>query len=642
MEGAPNKYQYLNKIDSPDDLKKFKIEDLISVSKELRDFIIESVSKNPGHFGASLGVVELTVALHYAFNTPHDKIIWDVGHQAYGHKILTGRRDMFHTNRKYKGISGFPSPFESEYDSFGVGHSSTSISAALGIAVASKLKGENRNTIAVIGDGSLTGGLAFEGLNNLASTQSNVLMVLNDNKIAIDASTGALREYLTDISTSKTYNRIKDDVWKFLGRVDKLGANFQGFTQRIDNAIKSIVLRNSNLFESLGIRYFGPVDGHDVILLTKLFNDLKNIPGPKILHVITQKGKGFFEAEKNQTKWHAAPGMFDCKTGKLIPEENPCKNKVRFQDVFGKAIIELAEKNQNIVAITPAMLSGCSLVEFNDRFPNRCFDVGIAEQHAVTFAAGLAIQGLKPFCNIYSSFSQRAYDQIIHDVALQNLPVVMCLDRAGLVGQDGATHHGSFDLSFLRCIPNIVVAAPRNAQQLRNLMYSAQLEKTNYPYIIRYPRGNTSNFNLNKEFSEIYTGKGECLKNGCEIALISIGPSGNVALDAANILENEDLSISVYDMIFAKPIDEELLHKICNKYSVILSIEDNSIVGGFGSAVLEFISDNNYNRLKLVRLGIPDLFISHGTQDELKVECEYDLNSLILKIKEVHKMFITC
>lgn len=641
MDNNYLKYSLLSKIDSPEDLKKIENKDLIKVCSELRDFIIESVSKNPGHFGASLGVVELTVALHYAFETPNDKIIWDVGHQAYGHKIITGRRDLFHTNRRYKGISGFPTPSESEYDAFGVGHSSTSISAALGIAVASKLKGENRKAIAVIGDGSLTGGLAFEGLNNVASTKSDVLIVLNDNKIAIDESTGALREYLTDISTSKTYNRIKDDVWKFLGRVDRIGANFQGFTQRIDNALKSIVLRNSNLFESLGIRYFGPVDGHDVVLLTKLFNDLKDIPGPKLLHIITQKGKGFLEAEKNQTKWHAAPDFFDCKTGELKPSKSNSKNLVKFQDVFGEAIIELAEKNKNIVAITPAMMSGCSLVEFNKKYPDRCFDVGIAEQHAVTFAAGLAIQGLRPYCNIYSSFSQRAYDQIIHDVALQKLPVVMCLDRAGLVGNDGATHHGSFDISFLRCVPDIVVSAPRNAKQLRNLMYSAQLQKNNLPYIIRYPRGHTKAFNHKQSFSEIITAKGECIKEGEDFAVLSVGPVGNVALEAAEILENENISIGVYDMIFAKPLDEKLLHHICKKYNYIVTVEDNSVIGGFGSAILEFISENNYDK-KLIREGIPDKFIGHGTQEELIVKCEYDLNSLILKLKAVHKMFITC
>jgi 1-deoxy-D-xylulose-5-phosphate synthase len=442
------KYQLLKDINSPDDLKKIDLSELPTVCEELRNFIIESASKNPGHFGASLGVVELTVALHYAYNTPVDQLVWDVGHQAYGHKILTGRRDLFHTNRTYGGISGFPSPKESEYDNFGVGHASTSISAALGIAKAANLQGEKINTVAIIGDGSLTGGIAFEGLNNLGASGENVLIVLNDNKIAIDENRGALKEYLTDIATSKTYNKVKDDVWYFLGRLNRLGLNVQSFSQKIDNAIKSIVLKNSNLFEALNIRYFGPVDGHDVVLLVKLFEDIKNIPGPKLLHIITKKGKGFKAAEENQTLWHAAPGKFDITTGKLT-DTSHCENEPqKFQDIFGDAIIELAKANPKICAITPAMISGSSLCKMFEEFPERSFDVGISEQHAVTFAAGLAIKGMLPFCNIYSSFMQRAYDQVIHDVALQNLKVIFCLDRAGLVGQDGPTHHGSFDLSF--------------------------------------------------------------------------------------------------------------------------------------------------------------------------------------------------
>ncbi|MDD3688011.1 MAG: 1-deoxy-D-xylulose-5-phosphate synthase, partial [Bacteroidales bacterium] len=487
-----SKYKRLKEINSPADLKKVDLRELPAVCEELRCFIIESASKNPGHFGASLGVVELTVALHYAYNTPTDQIVWDVGHQAYGHKILTGRRDLFYTNRNYKGISGFPNPKESEFDSFGVGHSSTSISAALGIAKGAALLNKKINTVAVIGDGSLTGGMAFEALNNMAASGDNVLIILNDNKIAIDESTGALKEYLTDIATSKTYNRVKDDVWNFLGRINRLGANVQGFTQKIDNAIKSIIMRNSNLFESLNIRYFGPVDGHDVVLLTKLFDDIKSIPGPKLLHVITKKGKGFKAAEQNQTLWHAAPGKFDVKTGEILSPD-PCAGEPqKFQDIFGDAIVELARKNPKIAAITPAMVSGSSLGKILCEFPNRCFDVGIAEQHAVTFSAGLAKQGMIPYCNIYSSFIQRAYDQIIHDVALQNLKVVFCLDRAGLVGHDGATHHGAYDISFLRCIPNMVIAAPRDEFQLRNLMFTAQLEKHNFPIAIRYPRGKST------------------------------------------------------------------------------------------------------------------------------------------------------
>ncbi len=635
------KYKLLSKVDSPDDLKKIDLKDIPKLCEELRCFIIESASKNPGHFGASLGVVELTVALHYAYNTPKDKIVWDVGHQAYGHKILTGRRDLFYTNRSYKGISGFPSPKESNHDSFGVGHSSTSISAALGMAVASKIKGEKNQTIAIIGDGALTGGMAFEGLNNAASTQSNVLIILNDNKIAIDESTGALKEYLTDIATSKTYNRVKDDVWNFLGRINRLGANVQGFTQKIDNAIKSIIMRNSNLFESLNIRYFGPIDGHDVVLLSKLLNDIKDIPGPKLLHVITKKGKGFKEAEKNQTMWHAAPGKFDIATGKLIETKKNENQPQKYQDIFGDAIIKLAKENPKIVAITPAMLSGSSLLKMQKEFPKRCFDVGIAEQHAVTFAAGMAINGLKPFCNIYSTFLQRAYDQIIHDVALQNLPVIMCLDRAGLVGNDGATHHGAFDISFLRCIPNLVIAAPRNEFQLRDLMYTAQLEKSNFPFIIRYPRGLSTQKPSEIKFNEIQIGKGQCLKKGENIAIISIGTPGNTALELANEMQKENINLSVYDMIFVKPLDMTLLHEIFETHEHVISIEDNSLAGGFGSSLAEIISDKNYN-IKLTRLGIPDKFIEHGTQAQLITDCGYDYTYLLNTVKKISNSFIKC
>ncbi len=636
-----NKYKLLNNINSPEDLKKIDLKLLQILCDELRCFIIESASKNPGHFGASLGVVELTVALHYAFNTPTDKLVWDVGHQAYGHKILTGRKDVFHTNRSYKGISGFPNPKESKYDAFGVGHSSTSISAALGMAVASKLMGEKNHTVAIIGDGALTGGMAFEGLNNAAITKSNVLIILNDNKIAIDENTGALKEYLTDIATSKTYNRVKDDVWHFLGRINRLGANIQGFTQKIDNAIKSIIMRNSNLFESLNIRYFGPIDGHDVVLLAKLLNDIKDIPGPKLLHVITKKGKGFKEAENNQTKWHAAPGKFEISTGKLIDSNKDLNRPQKYQDVFGDAIVQLAEKNQKIVAITPAMLSGSSLIKMQKKFPDRCFDVGIAEQHAVTFAAGLAAKGLKPFCNIYSTFSQRAYDQIIHDVALQNLPVVFCLDRAGLVGNDGATHHGAFDISFLKCIPNIIIAAPRNEFQLRDLMYTAQLDEIKSPFVIRYPRGLSTKKPSKIKFNKTTIGKGYCLRKGENIAIVSIGPPGNTALKVADELKNTGINISVYDMLFAKPLDIELLKDIFENYSHIISIEDNSISGGFGSSLSEIITDNSYN-IKLTRLGIPDKFIEHGNQDQLIKDCNYDYSYLLDAVKKIYKLFIMC
>lgn len=635
------KYKLLNTINSPADLKKIDFRDLISVCQELRSFIIEAASKNPGHFGASLGVVELTVALHYSLNTPKDRIIWDVGHQAYAHKILTGRRDKFHTNRKYKGISGFPTPHESEYDSFGVGHSSTSISAAQGISVASRLKNENFKTVAVIGDGSMTAGMAFEGLNNMSAFKNDVLIILNDNKIAIDENSGALKEYLTDIATSKTYNKVKEDVWHFLGRLNRLGADVQGFTQRIDNAIKSIVMRNSNLFESLNIRYFGPVDGHDVVLLTKLIEDIKDIQGPKLLHIITTKGKGFKQAEQNQTLWHAAPGKFDIHTGKLLKDENNVDEPQKFQDVFGDAIVKLASKNKKIVAITPAMLSGCSLIKMSKEFPDRCFDVGIAEQHAVTFSAGLAINGMIPFCNLYSSFAQRAYDQIVHDVALQNLHVVLCLDRAGLVGQDGATHHGAFDISYLRCIPNIVIAAPMDEFQLRNLMFTAQLDKNAFPFVIRYPRGKSSRPKSDISFEELEIGKGRCLLRGENLALVTIGTTGITALKIASELAKENISISVYDMIFAKPLDEKLLHEIFSNHKYVVSIEDNSISGGFGSSLLEFMSDNEYSNI-FKRYGIPDKFITHGTQEELYEECGYNFDKIHSDIKNFCKVFINC
>ncbi len=636
-----SKYKLLSKINCPADLRKSDLRDLPFVCNDLRCFIIESASKNPGHFGASLGVVELTVALHYSYNTPSDQIIWDVGHQAYGHKILTGRRDNFYTNRNYKGLSGFPNPKESEYDSFGVGHSSTSISAALGIATAAALQGEKINTVAVIGDGSLTGGMAFEGLNNLAATNSNVLIILNDNKIAIDESTGALREYLTDIATSKTYNRVKDDVWNFLGRINRLGANVQGFTQKIDNAIKSIIMRNSNLFESLNIRYFGPVDGHDVVLLTKLFDDIKDIPGPKLLHVITKKGKGFMQAEQNQTLWHAAPGKFDIETGQLLNQNKNENDPQKFQDIFGDAIVELASKNDRIAAITPAMVSGCSLGKMMKEFPSRCFDVGIAEQHAVTFAAGLAKKGMIPFCNIYSSFTQRAYDQIIHDVALQKLHVVMCLDRAGLVGHDGATHHGAYDISFLRCIPDVVIAAPMDEFQLRNLMFTAQMDKNAFPWIIRYPRGKSSMPKSEISFEEMVPGKGRCLIKGKDIAMVTIGTAGVTALKVAATLAEQGINISVYDMIFAKPLDNELLNDILSQHKYIVSVEDNSIAGGFGTSLLEYISDNDFD-VKLKRFGIPDRFVEHGTQEELIEECGYDYNNLLSGVKKIYNLLINC
>ncbi len=622
MQSQHTRYELLNKIDYPSDIQKLDPDDLIGVSEELRRFIIDVVSSNPGHFGASLGVVELTVALHYVFNTPRDKIIWDVGHQAYGHKILTGRRDIFHTNRKYKGISGFPKLSESPHDCFGTGHSSTSISAALGMAVASGLKKEdNRQFVAVIGDGSMTGGLAFEGLNNAGIQKSNLLVILNDNNIAIDPNVGALKEYLLDITTSQTYNKIKDELWHLLGKISKLGPNAREAAQKIEHGLKTALLKHSNLFESMNFRYFGPVDGHDVIYLTRVLKDLKNIPGPKLLHVRTVKGKGFPQAEQYQTIWHA-PGLFDKKTGELLRVKSDKPAPPRYQDVFGHTVLELAEKNDRIAGITPAMPTGCSLNIMMEKMPERTFDVGIAEQHAVTFSAGLAVKGLIPFCNIYSSFIQRAYDQVIHDVALQNLNVVFCIDRGGLVGDDGATHHGFFDLAYMRCIPNMTVSAPMNEEELRNLMYTAQL-KDKGPFAIRYPRGNGVMADWRRPFRKIPVGRGRKLRDGTDLAILSIGHPGNFAASACIELENENISAAHFDMRFLKPLDEGLLHQVFKKFTRVITVEDGILSGGFGSAILEFMSENDY-RARVVRLGIPDKFTDQGTLQQLYAECGFD------------------
>lgn len=625
---------YLGKIRFPSDLKNLKIEELIHVCKELRQYIIDEVSANPGHLGASLGVVELTVALHYIYNTPFDKIIWDVGHQAYGHKILTGRKEDFHTNRKYKGISGFPKMSESEYDSFGTGHASTSISAALGMAVANRQQGVNRNVIAVIGDGSLTGGLAFEGLNNIGNEQPNLLVILNDNNIAIDPSVGAIKEYLVDITTSRTYNRVKNEIWNLLGKINKIAPNARDYAKKLENGLKSILLKQSNLFEALNFRYFGPVDGHDVVHLTRLMHDLKNIKGPKLLHILTKKGKGFKQAELNQTKFHA-PGRFDKKTGEILKVKSDKSQPPLYQDVFGHTVLDLAKRNDRIIGITPAMPSGCSLKIMMDEMPERTFDVGIAEQHAVTFAAGLATQGLLPFCNIYSSFMQRAYDQIIHDVALQELHVVFCLDRGGLVGEDGPTHHGVLDLAYLRSIPNMIISAPMNEEELRNLMYTAQL-KNHGPFAIRYPKGRGVMVDWQKPYREIPVGKARILSEGTDVAILSIGHIGNIVSEAILRLEVENWSVAHYDMRFAKPLDEECLHKIFKKYKNIVTVEDGTIVGGFGSGVIEFMCENSYNST-VRRLGVPDRFIDHGTQKELYKECGYDAESVYLAVKAMVK-----
>jgi 1-deoxy-D-xylulose-5-phosphate synthase len=614
----------LSQIEFPADLRKLKEEELPEVCRELRQFIIDVVSQKGGHFGASLGVVELTVALHYVFNTPYDQLVWDVGHQAYGHKILTGRRKNFHTNRLYKGISGFPKRKESEYDTMGVGHSSTSISTALGMAVASRLKGEkDRHAIAVIGDGALTAGMAFEALNHGGIANSNLLVVLNDNCMSIDPNVGALKEYLTDITTSHTYNRFKDDIWNLLGKISKFGPNAQEIVSKIENGIKATLLKQSNFFESLKFRYFGPVDGHDVIRLQKVLNDMKGIPGPKILHVLTQKGKGYkFSEEGNQTLWHS-PGLFNKETGEIIKVVPKEPQPPRYQDVFGNTMVELAELNPKIMGITPAMPSGCSLNIMMKAMPDRAFDVGIAEQHAVTFSAGLATQGLVPFCNIYSSFMQRAYDQVIHDVALQNLHVVFCLDRGGLAGADGPTHHGAYDLAFFRCIPNMVVSAPMNEEELRNLMYTAQLDKNSFPFSIRYPRGKGVMPEWKKPFAEIQIGKGRKVRDGKDIAVLSIGHIGNIALTACRDLEKQGVSAALYDMRFVKPLDEALLHEVFSTFSKVITVEDGCIQGGMGSAVLEFMADNQY-MAQVKRLGIPDRIIEHGEQNELYAECGYD------------------
>ncbi len=625
----------LSQIEFPHDLRtKFTEKELVQICNELREYIIDVVSVKGGHFGASLGVVELTVALHYVFNTPIDQLVWDVGHQAYGHKILTGRRHNFHTNRLYKGISGFPKRSESEYDTFGVGHSSTSISAALGMAVASRIKGDTKKQhIAVIGDGAMTAGLAFEGMNHGGVENTNLLVVLNDNCMSIDPNVGALKEYLTDITTSHAYNKVKDEVWHLLGKISKFGPNAQAIAQKIENGIKASVLNSSNLFESLKFRYFGPIDGHDVNRLAKVMNDLKDIPGPKILHVLTMKGKGYkFSEEGNQTIWHS-PGLFNKQTGEIIKVVPKSPQPPKYQDVFGHTIVELAEKNEKIVGITPAMPSGCSLNIMMKAMPDRAFDVGIAEQHAVTFSAGLATQGLVPFCNIYSSFMQRAYDQVVHDVALQNLNVVFCLDRGGLAGADGPTHHGAFDIPYFRCIPNMVVSAPMNEAELRDLMYTAQLPNQG-PFSIRYPRGEGVMTEWKTPFKEINIGTGRKIKNGEDIAILSIGHPGNLVVKATDLLESKGISAAHYDMRFAKPIDEVLLHEVFSKFDKVITVEDGTIVGGMGSAVVEFMAEHGYSA-KVIRLGIPDKWIEHGTQKELYAECGFDPEAIAKTAEEL-------
>ncbi|WP_215225387.1 1-deoxy-D-xylulose-5-phosphate synthase [Echinicola shivajiensis] len=622
----------LAQINSPDELKKFSRDQLVQICEELRQYIIDSVSVYGGHFGASLGVVELTVALHYVLNTPSDQLVWDVGHQAYGHKILTGRRDKFHTNRLYKGISGFPKRKESEYDSFGVGHSSTSISAALGMAMASKYKGDDlKQHVAVIGDGSMTGGMAFEAMNHAGISDTNMIIILNDNCMSIDPNVGALRDYLTDITTSQTYNKFKDDLWRTLGKFSKFGSSAQEIISKVEGAVKSALLKQSNLFESLNLRYFGPVDGHDVNHLVEVLNDLKRIPGPKILHCLTVKGKGYDLAEKDQTKWHA-PGKFDKITGEISKKIHDTPQPPKYQDVFGHTLVELAEQDEKIMGITPAMPSGSSMNIMMKAMPDRAFDVGIAEQHAVTFSAGLATQGLKPFCNIYSTFMQRAYDQVVHDVCLQNLPVVFCLDRAGFAGADGPTHHGAYDLAYFRCIPNLVISAPMNEEELRNMMFSAS--KYEGPYSIRYPRGEGVMPDWRKPMREIPTGQGRIIREGEDIAILTLGHIGNYAIEACEKLEKDGLNPAHYDMRFVKPLDESLLHEVFGKFNKVITVEDGCLMGGFGSAVLEWMMDHNY-QAQVKRLGIPDEVIEHGTQMELHKECGFDPDGIAQAVKKL-------
>jgi 1-deoxy-D-xylulose-5-phosphate synthase len=620
----------LKNINSPADLKKLAPEQLFQACSELRQFIIDVVSVHGGHFAASLGVVELSVALHYVYNTPYDQLVWDVGHQAYGHKILTGRRDNFETNRKYKGLSGFPKRTESEYDTFGVGHSSTSISAALGMAIAAKYKGEDRKSVAVIGDGSMTAGMAFEAMNHAGVADADMLVILNDNCMSIDPNVGALKEYLTDISISPTYNKLKDDVWNLLGKIPGKRLS-RAVAQKVADGIKGAFSSQSNLFEALGMRYFGPIDGHNIAKLVDTLQDLKKIPGPKILHIITVKGKGYSLAEKDQTKWHA-PGLFDKVTGEIKKKVYDTPQAPKYQDVFGNTLLELAEKNPTIMGVTPAMPSGCSMKIMMDKMPNRAFDVGICEQHAATLSAGLATQGMRVYCNIYSSFMQRAFDQVVHDIAIQKLPVVLCLDRAGLVGEDGPTHHGAYDIPYFRCIPNMIISAPMNEQELRNLMYTAQLETTKYPFVIRYPRGEGVMPEWRTPLEEVQIGKGRKLRDGKEVAILSFGHPGNFVKSAMVDLKQYGINPGHYDMRFVKPIDEELLHEVFSKYSKVLTIEDGTTVGGFGSAVLEFMAQHNYNA-EVKMLGIPDRLVEHGTLKELYAECGYDANAVTQAVK---------
>ncbi|MDZ7691699.1 MAG: 1-deoxy-D-xylulose-5-phosphate synthase [Balneolaceae bacterium] len=622
----------LGNINSPDDLKKLDPEQLVDLCDELRDYIINTVSIHGGHFGASLGVVELTVALHYVFDTPKDRLVWDVGHQAYGHKILTGRRDQFHTNRKYGGLSGFPKRSESKYDDFGVGHSSTSISAALGMSVARDLGEKDNNVVAVIGDGAMTAGLAFEAMNNAGALNKDILVILNDNNMSIDPNVGALKEYLTDITTSKTFNKIRDEIYDLLGHFKKAGEQMRKAASKLEKAITAAVTPGA-LFQALGFKYYGPVDGHNVDTLRRHLEDLKDIPGPKLLHAVTVKGKGFAPAEREQTKWHAQSSPFDKITGKSLAPEKKAPSTPRYQHIFGDAIVELAEEDERIVGITPAMPSGSSLWPLMNEFPERAFDVGIAEQHSITFAAGLATEGKKPFAAIYSTFLQRAYDQVIHDVAIQKLPVVFCIDRAGLVGADGPTHHGLYDISYLRAVPNMIVSSPLNEQELRDMMYTAS-KYEDAAWAIRYPRGEATGMEFRDGFQSMEIGKGHCLREGDDIAFLSFGPMGNYVVEVADKLQAEGINIGHYDMRFAKPLDTKLIDEICHSYEHIITIEDGTKFGGFGGAVTEYLADKTYS-IPVSIMGVPDRIVEHGTQKELHHEVGLDPEGIEQTIKDV-------
>ena len=625
--------KYLQNINNPDDLKKLSLEQLEDVCTDLREFIIEQLSYNPGHFGSSLGTIELTVALHYLFNTPYDRLVWDVGHQAYGHKILTGRRDSFHTNRKLGGLSGFTNPSESEYDTFIAGHASTSISAALGMAVAASLKNENRNIVSIIGDGSMTGGLAYEGLNNVCSQPNNLLIILNDNNMSIDNNVGGIQDYLVKLNTSSKYNKLRYSVYQGFKRRKLISEKDKNLVLRFNNSIKSLITKEQNLFEGFNLRYFGPVDGHDLPGLIRILRNIKDMKGPKLLHIKTVKGKGYLHAEKAATIWHA-PGLFNIETGERIVKSNTNQPPL-YQDVFGHTLVEMAEKDKNIIGVTPAMPTGCSMIHMMNKFPERSFDVGIAEAHAVTFSAGMAKEGLIPFCNIYSSFMQRAYDQVIHDVALQKLKVIMCLDRSGLVGPDGPTHHGVFDLAYMRPIPNLVISAPYNEHELRNLMYTAAYRNEG-PFVIRYPRGQGEFLNWKNEPSLLQIGKGRRLRKGKDIALLSLGTIGNSASMAIDKAEKRGISIAHYDMVFLKPLDEEMLANISQQFSNIITVEEGVVKGGLGSAVLEYLGDKKLTNTKVHRIGIKDDFITHGTVKELQEIAKIDENSIFEEILKVY------